>query len=183
MSGAEWGDLGKGFKYIYTCDSIPTDDWEIDTLKNDQSYLEGLGDFEGALLTLNHAPVNEHFGFQVGLAAQRPQLQLRPWRLARLGRHHRWHSGLWRLGDVIVDLEMSSESVEFDEMCVTNVYTFIDPVCGAFNVEQEICRYDTIAPIFPDCPEETIDFVPRRLANAGHHGGCRQLQRPEQPPS
>ena len=155
MSGAEWGDLGKGFKYIYTCDSIPTDDWEIYTLKNDQSYLEGLGDFEGSLLTLNHAPVNEHFGFQVGLAANDHNCNF------GLGGWFAWEGTIGgipvfgALGDVIVDLEMSSESVEFDEMCVTNVYTFIDPVCGAFNVEQEICRYDTIAPIFPDCPEET----------------------------
>ena len=154
MSGTEWGNLGKGFKYIYTCDSVPTDDWDMYTLKNDQSYLEGLGDFEGSLLTLSHAPVNEYFGFQVGLAANDHNCNF------GLGGWFAWEGTIGgipvsgALGDVIVDLEMSSEIVERDEMCVTNVYTFVDPVCGAFNVEQEICRLDTIAPIFPDCPEE-----------------------------
>ena len=154
MTGAEWGALGKGFKYVYSCDSVPTNDWDIYTLKNDQSYLEGLGAYEGSLLTLSHAPVNQHFGFQVGLAANDHNCNF------GLGGWFAWEGTIGgipvygALGDVIVDLEMSSEIIERDEACVTNVYTFIDPVCGAFNVEQEICRLDTIAPVFPDCPAE-----------------------------
>ena len=68
-SGTDWAAMGKGFKYIYTCNDLPFDDWSIYMLKSDQSYLPVSGDFEGSLLQVNHAPSNGYFGFQVGLGA------------------------------------------------------------------------------------------------------------------
>ncbi len=153
MSGVEWGALGKGFKYAYTCVDVDTDPWQIYTLKNDQSYLQGTGSFEGSMLSLSHAPVNHHFGFQVGEAANDHNCNF------GLGGWFAWEGQVngvpvsGALGDVIVDLEMVTETFEYDELCATNVYTFIDS-CGAYNIEQEVCRFDTIAPTFIGCPGE-----------------------------
>ena len=153
VTGPEWAAMGKGFKYAYSCQDVDTDSWLIYTLKNDQSYLHGTGSFEGSLLSLSHAPVNEHFGFQVGEAANDHNCEY------GLGGWYAWEgqiSGVpvsGALGDVIVDLSLDTEYFDYDEMCTTNIYTFVDS-CGAYNVEQHICRVDTIAPTFLGCPGE-----------------------------
>ena len=153
LTGVEWGALGKGFKYAYSCQDVDTDPWIIYTLKNDQSYLQGLDGYAGSLLQLSHAPVNEHFGFQVGEAANDHNCDY------GLGGWFAWEGQVLgtpvsgALGDVIVDLEAETETFDFDELCTTNIYTFIDS-CGAYNIEQEVCRVDTIAPTFLGCPGE-----------------------------
>ena len=153
LTGPEWAALGKGFKYAYSCANVDTDPWLIYTLKNDQSYLQGTGAYEGSSLSLAHAPVNEHFGFQVGEAANDHNCDY------GLGGWYAWQGEILgvpvsgALGDVIVDLDMNTEYFEFDENCATNVYTFVDS-CGTYNYEQEICRIDTVAPVFFGCPEE-----------------------------
>ena len=111
------------------------------------------GHLRAVCCSLSHAPVNEHFGFQVGEAANDHNCEY------GLGGWYAWEgqiSGVpvsGALGDVIVDLSLETEYFDYDEMCTTNIYTFVDS-CGAYNVEQHICRVDTIAPTFLGCPGE-----------------------------
>ena len=157
LTGVEWGALGKGFKYAYTCTNVDTDPWTIYTMKNDQSYLTGVDAYAGSFLQLSHAPVNEHFGFQVGEAANDHNCGY------GLGGWFAWEGQVLgtlvsgALGDVIVDLVMETETFDYDELCTTNIYTFVDS-CGAYNHEQEVCRVDTIAPTFLGCPGEAIVY-------------------------
>ena len=164
LSGVEWGALGKGFKYAYTCTNVDTDPWTIYILKNDQSFLTGLDAYEGSLLQLSHAPVNEHFGFQVGEAANDHNCGY------GLGGWFAWEGEVLgtpvsgALGDVIVDLVMETETFGFDALCATNVYTFVDS-CGAYNIEQTVCREDTIAPSFIGCPDAATVYCTEDIPN------------------
>ena len=65
VSGADWTG---GFKHDMSCAPTTdiTDAWNIYILNPGLSYLLGTGDLDGTLLTLNHAPSSEYFGFQVG---------------------------------------------------------------------------------------------------------------------
>ena len=64
-----------------TLDVPPVDtasvDWDIYYMNGGMSYLQGAGSLDNSLLSLNHAPANQFFGFQVGGRCERPQLQLR----------------------------------------------------------------------------------------------------------
>ena len=156
VSGAEWAAMGKGFKYIYTCDDLPFDEWDMYMLKSDQSFLNGTGDFEGSNLQLNHAPSNGYFGFQVGLGANDHNCDF------GLGGWFGWEGVIdgvevsGALGDVIVDLSLEAVTPDPEEPCVTNIYTVFDDSCGAINVTQQICRLDETAPLFDDCPADTV---------------------------
>ena len=156
VSGAEWAAMGKGFKYIYTCEDLPFDEWDIYMLKSDQSFLTGTGDFEGSLLTVNHAPSNGYFGFQVGEGANDHNCDF------GMGGWFAWEGQIngqavnGALGDVIVDVTLSPVTPDVEDPCVTNIYTVIDDSCGAINVTQQVCRLDQTPPSFDFCPADTI---------------------------
>ena len=59
---------GGGLKYDAGCAPVDpsTVDWDIYYMNGDMSYLEGAGSLDNSLLSLNHAPSNQYFGFQVG---------------------------------------------------------------------------------------------------------------------
>jgi len=59
---------GGGLKYDAGCAPVDTAlvDWDIYYLNGDMSYLQGSGSLDNSLLSLNHAPSNQFFGFQVG---------------------------------------------------------------------------------------------------------------------
>ena len=155
VSGEEWANMGRGFKYIYTCSDLPFDDWSIYMLKSDQSWLQGTGDFEGSLLQVNHAPSNGYFGFQVGLGANDHNCDY------GLGGWFAWEGQIngvevnGALGDVITDLDFESVVPTESDPCVTNIYTVFDDSCGAINVTQQVCRLDETAPLFDHCPSDT----------------------------
>ena len=156
VSGAEWAAMGKGFKYIYTCEDLPFDEWDIYMLKSDQSFLTGTGDFEGSLLTVNHAPSNGYFGFQVGEGANDHNCDF------GMGGWFAWEGQIngqpvnGALGDVIVDVTLSPVTPDVNDPCVTNIYTVIDDSCGAINVTQQVCRLDQTPPTFDFCPSDTV---------------------------
>lgn len=156
VSGAEWAAMGRGFKYIYTCENLPFDEWDMYMLKSDQSFLNGTGDFEGSNLRLNHAPSNGYFGFQVGLGANDHNCDF------GLGGWFGWEGVVngvevvGALGDVIVDVQLSEIAPDPVAPCVTNIYTVFDDSCGAINVTQQICRLDQTAPLFDSCPADTV---------------------------
>ena len=154
VTGAEWADMGRGFKYIYSCENLPFDEWDMYMLKSDQSFLNGTGEFEGSNLRLNHAPSNGYFGFQVGLGANDHNCDF------GLGGWFGWEgivNGVevnGALGDVIVDLQLDAVTPDPEDPCITNIYTVFDDSCGAINVTQQICRLDETAPLFDDCPAD-----------------------------
>ena len=156
VSGAEWADMGKGFKYISTCNDLPFDDWSMYILKSDQSWLQGTGDFEGSLIQVNHAPSNGYFGFQVGLGANDHNCDY------GLGGWFAWEGQVngveinGALGDVITNLDYESVVPTENDPCVTNIYTVFDDSCGAINVTQQVCRLDETAPLFDECPGDMI---------------------------
>jgi len=157
VSGADWTG---GFKHDMSC--VPTSDitdaWNIYILNSGMSYLLGEGDMDGTLLTINHAPSSEYFGFQVGEMAN--------------DRNCNYGAGGWfsyegtmngveiqgAQGDVLLDLECTTGIVnpcEEDEASVTLIYTAIDTDCGdALTVEQVVSRNDTEAPTFDNAPED-----------------------------
>ena len=157
VSGADWGG---GFKHDMNC--IPgteiTDAWNIYILNSGHSYFEGEGDVEGTLLTINHAPSSEYFGFQVGEMAN--------------DRNCNYGAGGWfsysgtlageeiqgAQGDVLLDLECTTGVVdpcEEDEASVTLIYVSIDTDCGdALTVEQTVTRDDTQNPTFDNAPAD-----------------------------
>jgi len=59
---------GGGLKYDAGCAPVDTStvEWDIYYMNNGLSYLQGAGSLDGSLLSLNHAPANQYFGFQVG---------------------------------------------------------------------------------------------------------------------
>ena len=164
VSGAEWAAMGKGFKYLYSCDDLPFDEWDMYLLKSDQSYLAGIGEFEGSLLTVNHAPSNGYFGFQVGVGGNDHNCDF------GMGGWFAWEGEVngvsvnGALGDVIVDLNLSPVTPDVNDPCVTNIYTVYDDSCGAINVTQQVCRLDETAPTFDNCPADTViacgDLIP-----------------------
>ena len=157
VSGADWGG---GFKHDMSC--VPTSDitdaWTIYILNSGLSYFLGEGDLDGTLLTINHAPSSEYFGFQVGEMAN--------------DRNCNYGAGGWfsyegtlngeeiqgAQGDVLLDLECTTEVVDpcgEDEASVTLIYTAIDTDCGdALTVEQVVSRDDTTNPTFDNAPED-----------------------------
>ena len=160
VSGADWAG---GFKHDMSCAPTTdiTDAWNIYILNPGLSYLLGSGDLDGTLLTLNHAPSSEYFGFQVGEMAN--------------DRNCNYGAGGWfsyegtlngqaiqgAQGDVLLDLECAPEVVDpcgEDEASVTLIYTAIDEDCAdALTVEQVITRDDTTDPEFVDAPgPETV---------------------------
>ena len=146
--------MGRGFKYIYSCENLPFDELDMYMLKSDQSFLNGTGEFEGSNLRLNHAPSNGYFGFQVGLGANDHNCDF------GLGGWFGWEgivNGVevnGALGDVIVDLQLDAVTPDPEDPCITNIYTVFDDSCGAINVTQQICRLDETAPLFDDCPAD-----------------------------
>ncbi|MBL6619379.1 MAG: hypothetical protein ISP54_03375, partial [Flavobacteriales bacterium] len=62
---------GGGLKYDAGCAPVDTStvEWDIYYMNNGLSYLQGAGSLDGSLLSLNHAPANQYFGFQVGEGA------------------------------------------------------------------------------------------------------------------
>ena len=116
------------------------------------------GDLEGTLLTINHAPSSEYFGFQVGEMAN--------------DRNCNYGAGGWfsysgtlagqlnqgAQGDVLLDLSVPTGIVdpcEEDEASVTLIYVSIDTDCGdALTVEQTVTRDDTQNPTFDNAPDD-----------------------------
>ena len=157
VSGADWDG---GFKHAQNCaiTSDITDAWNIYILNPGLSYMTGEGDMEGTLLTLNHAPSSEYFGFQVGEMAN--------------DRNCNEGAGGWfsysgqingqaiqgAQGDVLLDVNCNTGSVDpcaEDGPSVTLIYTAIDVACGdALTVEQTVSRDDTTDPTFDNAPAD-----------------------------
>ena len=157
VGGADWDG---GFKHAQNCAVTTdiTDSWTIYILNPGLSYLTGEGDLDGTLLTLNHAPSSEYFGFQVGEMAN--------------DRNCNDGAGGWfsyegqingqaiqgAQGDVLLDIDCNSGSVDpcaEDGPSVTLIYTSIDVACGdALTVEQVISRDDTTDPTFDNAPAD-----------------------------
>ena len=156
MDGGTWGDLGRGYKHLFACDSIPFEDWTIYILQGDQSYLHGLGDYEGSLLHVGHAPVSQYFGFQVGESANDHNCNM------GMGGWFNWSGQIGgtpvmgSMGDVIADVTLTDVPNEGPEACQTNIYTVFGDSCGIYTYEQQVCRLDTTAPVFTACPSDTI---------------------------
>ena len=161
VSGADWDG---GFKSDQNCAATSdiTDQWMIYIMNADQSYLTGEGDLDGTLLTLNHAPSSEYFGFQVGLMAN--------------DRNCNEGAGGWfsyegtlagtaiqgGTGDVLLDIDCTEQSVvncsEDLAQSVVLIYTAIDTDCGdALTVSQVVSRDDTTDPTWDNAPaNETV---------------------------
>ena len=156
VDGGTWADMGRGYKHIYGCDSLPFEDWDIYILQGDQSYLQGLGDYEGSLLHIGHAPTSHYFGFQVGQGGNDHNCNM------GLGGWFNWSGQIdgtevmGSMGDVIADVTIDDVPNEGPEACVTNVYTVFDDSCGVYTFEQQVCRLDTTAPFFTICPGDTV---------------------------
>ena len=153
-SGADWDG---GYKTAMDCTPTTdiTDAWTIYTMKSDQSFLTGIGDLEGSLLFLNHAPFNEYFGFQVGDMANDRNCEY------GAGGWFAWEGQIHGLpaaganGDVLVDLDctINTEAPCGDEVILT--YSLVDTACATtLQLTQTFTFIDTVAPTFDNAPED-----------------------------
>ena len=151
VDGSDWEG---GFKHAMGC-TPPTDTWDIYTIKPDQSHLLGKGAFEGSLLQLQHAPSSQFFGFQVGEGANDHNCDY------GAGGWFSWDGVLCgtevsgALGDVIVDLECSSD---FDPCTAQSIAYFsaYKPECGVLQYAIDIIRQDDEAPVISGLPNDTV---------------------------
>ena len=159
---------GGGLKYDAGCAPIDPSivDWDIYYMNGGLSYLEGAGSLGNSLLSLNHAPSNQYFGFQVGEGAN--------------DRNCNYGAGGWfswsgtvlgepangAMGDVLVDLSCGDpEPADPCEASVTCVCVGINPATNEFVVSEcTTTRDDTTGPEFVDAPEDAIyactDVIP-----------------------
>ena len=159
---------GGGLKYDAGCAPIDPSivDWDIYYMNGGLSYLEGAGSLDNSLLSLNHAPSNQYFGFQVGEGAN--------------DRNCNYGAGGWfswsgtvlgepangAMGDVLVDLSCDDpEDTDPCEASVTCVCVGINPDTFEFVVSEcTTTRDDTTGPEFVDAPEDATyactDVIP-----------------------
>ena len=149
---------GGGLKYDAGCAPIDTAsvDWDIYYMNGGLSFLEGAGSLDNSLLSLNHAPSNQYFGFQVGDGAN--------------DRNCNYGAGGWfswsgvvkgneangAMGDVLVDLACTPPEEDGDcEASVTCYCVGVDPSNNEFEVFTcTTSRNDTEGPDFVNAPED-----------------------------
>ena len=150
---------GGGLKYDAGC--APIDEtlvnWDIYYMNGGMSYLMGQGDLEGSLLSLNHAPSNLFFGFQVGEGGN--------------DRNCNYGAGGWfswsgtilgsdasgAMGDVLVDLDPSQADYDPCTASVTCICIGTDEDDNIFQVfECRTERNDDTPPVFDNAPADLV---------------------------
>ena len=161
----EWADEdpAHGFLVAFGCEA------DIDmvyTLKADQSYLVGQGDYAGDLITLSHMPVSENKRFQLGTGGNSHNCNF------GFGGWFAWSGTLLNTpaggmsGDIIVDLAETEDSTAATcgEETVTIYYTAMEESCDYVETHvQTILRVDTEGPVFVSAPADITvecDAVP-----------------------
>ena len=150
---------GGGLKYDGACAPIDETivDWDIYYMNGGMSYLMGQGDLEGSLLSLNHAPSNLFFGFQVGEGGN--------------DRNCNYGAGGWfswsgtilgsdasgAMGDVLVDLDPSQADYDPCTASVTCICIGTDEDDNIFQVfECRTERNDDTPPVFDNAPANLV---------------------------
>ena len=156
-------DPNHGFLVAFGCEpSIE----EVFTLKGDQSYLVGQGEYEGDLITLSHMPVSENKRFQLGEGGNSHNCNF------GFGGWFAWNGTLLNTpaggmsGDIIVDLapDASFAAATCGTESVSVFYTAMETGCDYAETHvQTISRVDTGAPEFISTPADVTaecDAVP-----------------------
>ena len=149
QEGQEWldEDPAHGYLVSFGCEA---DIEMVYTLKADQSYLVGHGEYQGDLLTLNHMPVSQNKRFQLGQGGNSHNCNY------GFGGWFAWQGTLMGVpaggasGDIIVDLaeDAAFTPASCGEEEVVMYYTAVDLLCNAAQtVVQTITRDDDQAPI------------------------------------
>ena len=149
QEGQEWldEDPAHGYLVSFGCEA---DIEMVYTLKADQSYLVGHGEYQGDLLTLNHMPVSQNKRFQLGQGGNSHNCNY------GFGGWFAWQGTLMGVpaggasGDIIVDLaeDATFTAASCGEEEVVMYYTAVDLSCNAAQtVVQTITRDDDQAPI------------------------------------
>ena len=165
QDAAEWEaeDPAHGFLVAFGCEA---DIETVYTLKADQSYMVGQGEYAGDLITLSHMPVSENKRFQLGAGGNSHNCNY------GFGGWFAWSGTLLNTpaggmsGDIIVDVvEMAGMPAAVCGQEVTTVfYTAMEESCDYVQTHvQTITRVDTMAPEFTAAPEDITvecDAVP-----------------------
>ena len=145
---------GGGLKYDAGCAPVDTStvEWDIYYMNNGLSYLQGAGSLDGSLLSLNHAPANQYFGFQIGEGGN--------------DRNCNYGAGGWfswsgtikgeevagAMGDVLVDLECQPQ--EPKDGCDASVTCY----CVGVDLENDVFEVFT-------CTTQRLDDTPPTWVN------------------
>jgi len=175
---SQWSALGRSYKNDLglACATGDHINWDYYELANGFSTLTGAGDFSGAVLYLNHLPVNYYFGFQIGTGANNKNCNfgLSGWFTYTGVFNGQAISGN---GDVNVDAScnpVSNPNIAC-ETEFTYIYRAIDDCGNASTFEQLVIVDDTQAPVFSNCPEavtiQCSDELPA-LANPTATDNC-----------
>ena len=165
QNAAEWEaeDPAHGYLVAFGCEA---DIETVYTLKGDQSYMVGQGEYAGDLITLSHMPVSENKRFQLGVGGNSHNCNY------GFGGWFAWSGTLLNTpaggmsGDIIVDLEeMAGMPAAVCGQEVTTVfYTAMEESCDYVETHvQTITRVDTMGPAFTSAPEDITvecDAVP-----------------------
>jgi hypothetical protein len=161
---ADWLDEDEAHDFLvaFGCDS---DIEMVYTLKGDQSYLLGQGQYDGDLITLSHMPVSENKRFQLGQGGNSHNCNY------GFGGWFAWQGTLLGVpaggasGDIIVDLTEDPDHVPAscgsEEVII--YYSAIDTNCNAAEtVVQQVIRDDNESPVIEGPADLTVecDAVP-----------------------
>jgi hypothetical protein len=147
-------DSNHGLLVAFGCEPSVED---VFTLKSDQSYLVGQGDYEGDMIALSHMPVSQNKRFQLGLGGNSHNCNF------GFGGWFAWSGTLLNTpaggmsGDIIVDLapDASFASAECGSESVSIFYTAIESSCDYVETHvQTVTRMDTEAPEFTEAPAD-----------------------------
>ena len=165
QDATEWEaeDPAHGYLVAFGCEA---DIETVYTLKGDQSYMVGQGEYAGDLITLSHMPVSENKRFQLGMGGNSHNCNY------GFGGWFAWSGTLLNTpaggmsGDIIVDLaEMAGMPAAVCGQEVTTIfYTAMEESCDYVETHvQTITRMDTMGPEFTSAPENMTvecDAVP-----------------------
>jgi hypothetical protein len=165
QDAAEWEaeDPAHGYLVAFGCEA---DIETVYTLKGDQSYMVGQGEYAGDLITLSHMPVSENKRFQLGTGGNSHNCNY------GFGGWFAWSGTLLNApaggmsGDIIVDLEeiAGMPAAVCGQEVTTVFYTAMEESCDYVETHvQTITRMDTMGPEFTSAPEDTTvecDAVP-----------------------
>jgi hypothetical protein len=143
----------------FGCDP-DTVNWDVYRLKGDQSFLIGMGEYEGSYLQLSHMPVGEHKRFQIGNGANSSNCAYGfggwfAWQGQVLG-----NEVLGMTGDLVMDLDSDGvHEVDCGEEMVAHFYSVLNPSCAQLTqTTQIISREDMSPPSWADegCAPEVV---------------------------
>ncbi len=149
---------GGGLKYDAGCAPVDTAsvDWDIYYMNGGMSYLQGAGSLDNSLLSLNHAPANQFFGFQVGDGANDRNCNYGAggwfsWEGTIKGEH-----AVGAMGDVLVDLSDCNQNTY--DPCTANVTCYcvgVDTESNEFTVCASVTqRLDDTPPTWSNPPAD-----------------------------